>query len=105
VEQRPRVFKNTVLRKIFGPNRDKIWRRMHEEIHDLYSLTQYYVGDYEECDGRSKWHVWGRREVHTRFWRETLTERDHSSYLRINTRIILKQTVKKSAGVERRGMD
>jgi hypothetical protein len=46
-EQRPRAFKNIVLRKIFGPKRDKItgeWRRLHEEIHDLYSLTKYYVG-------------------------------------------------------------
>jgi hypothetical protein len=35
----------------------------------------------------------------------TLTERDHSRDLCINRMIILKQTVKESAGVERRGMD
>ena len=36
-----RVFENTVLRRIFGPKRDKVmgeWRRMHnEELNDLYS--------------------------------------------------------------------
>ena len=48
VEQMARVFKNTVLRKTFGPKRDTKtgeWRRLHEEIHDLYSITKYYVGD------------------------------------------------------------
>jgi hypothetical protein len=41
VEHRLRVFKNRVLRKIFGPKRDVVmeeWRRIHnEELHDLYS--------------------------------------------------------------------
>jgi len=35
------VFENRVLRKIFGPKRDKVtgeWRRIHrEELNDLYS--------------------------------------------------------------------
>ena len=35
-----KVFETTVLRKIFGPTRDKVtqdWRRVHnEELHDLY---------------------------------------------------------------------
>jgi hypothetical protein len=35
------VFKNRVLRRIFGPKRDAMsggWRKMHnEELHDLYS--------------------------------------------------------------------
>jgi hypothetical protein len=35
------VFKNRVLRRIFGPERDEVtgeWRKLHnEEIHDLYS--------------------------------------------------------------------
>jgi hypothetical protein len=37
------VFQNRVLRKVFGPKRDKVtgeWRRLHkEELYDLYSLT------------------------------------------------------------------
>jgi hypothetical protein len=35
------VFENRVLRRIFGPMRDKVtgeWRKLHnEELHDLYS--------------------------------------------------------------------
>jgi hypothetical protein len=41
-EHRPRVFENTVLRKIFGPKRDEVtggWRKLNnEELHGLYSL-------------------------------------------------------------------
>ena len=40
-ECRLRVFKNRVLRRIFGPKRDEIrgeWRKLHnEELNDLYS--------------------------------------------------------------------
>ena len=40
-EHRLRVFENRVLRRIFGPKRDKItgeWRKLHnEELNDLYS--------------------------------------------------------------------
>jgi hypothetical protein len=38
---RLRVFENRVLRRIFGPERDKVtgeWRKLHnEELNDLYS--------------------------------------------------------------------
>jgi hypothetical protein len=41
-ERRLRVFVNRVLRRIFGPKRDKVmgeWRKLHnEEQNDLYSL-------------------------------------------------------------------
>jgi hypothetical protein len=41
-EQRLRVFRNRVLRGIFGPKRDEVtgeWRRLHnEELNDLYCL-------------------------------------------------------------------
>jgi hypothetical protein len=40
-EQRLRVFENRVLRRIFGPKKDKAtgeWRRLHnEELNDVYS--------------------------------------------------------------------
>jgi len=40
-ERKLRVFENMVLRKIFGPRRDKVtgeWRRLHnEELNDLHS--------------------------------------------------------------------
>jgi len=38
VEQRLRVFENMVLRRIFGPKKDKVrgeWRKLHSE--ELYS--------------------------------------------------------------------
>jgi hypothetical protein len=41
-ERRLRVFENRVLRRIFGPKRDKVtweWRKLHnEEMNGLYSL-------------------------------------------------------------------
>ena len=40
-ERRMRVFENRVLRRIFGPRRDKVrgeWGKLHnEELNDLYS--------------------------------------------------------------------
>jgi hypothetical protein len=40
-EHRLRVFKNRVLRRIFGPKRDEVtgeWRKLHnEELNNLYS--------------------------------------------------------------------
>jgi len=37
-----RLFEKRVLRRIFGPKRDKVtreWRKLHnEELNDLYSL-------------------------------------------------------------------
>jgi len=42
-ECRLRVFENRVLRRVFGPKRDKIlreWRKLHnEELNDLYCST------------------------------------------------------------------
>jgi hypothetical protein len=39
-ENRLRVFENRVLRRIFGPKRDKEigeWKKLHsEEVHNLY---------------------------------------------------------------------
>jgi hypothetical protein len=40
-EHKLRVLENRVLRKIFGPKRDRVtggWRKLHnEELHNLYS--------------------------------------------------------------------
>jgi hypothetical protein len=40
-EHRLRVFENRILRRVFGPQRDKVtgaWRKLHnEELHSLYS--------------------------------------------------------------------
>jgi hypothetical protein len=39
-EEKLRVFKNRVLRRVFGPKRDEVtgeWRKVHnEELNDLY---------------------------------------------------------------------
>jgi hypothetical protein len=41
-ERKLRVFENRMLRKVFGPKRDKVtgeWRKLHNEgLNDLYSL-------------------------------------------------------------------
>jgi hypothetical protein len=41
-EHRLRVFEIRVLRRVYGPKRDKVtgeWRKLHnEELNDLYSL-------------------------------------------------------------------
>jgi hypothetical protein len=41
-KRRLRVFENRVLRRLFGPKRDKVtgeWRKLHnEELNDLSSL-------------------------------------------------------------------
>jgi len=41
-ERKLRVFENMVLKRIFGPRRDKVtweWRKLrNEELRDLYSL-------------------------------------------------------------------
>jgi hypothetical protein len=47
-ERKLRVFENKVLRRIFGPRRDKImgeWRRLHnEELNDFYSSPNIVQG-------------------------------------------------------------
>jgi hypothetical protein len=45
-ERRLRVFEIRVLRGIFGPKRDEVtgeWRKVHEELNDLYSPTIVWV--------------------------------------------------------------
>jgi hypothetical protein len=44
-EYKPRVFKNSVLRKIFGPKRevDVSWRKLHnDELHSLNSSSNIF---------------------------------------------------------------
>ena len=44
-ERKLRVFKNMVVRRIFGPRREEVtgeWRRLHdEELNDLYSSPNF----------------------------------------------------------------
>ena len=72
-ERRLRGFEKRVLRKIFGPKRDKVtgkWRKLHkEELNDLHSSSNVirvvksriksWVGHVERIE---------RGRVHTGFW-------------------------------------
>ena len=81
-ECRLRVFKNRVLKRIFGHKRDEVtgeWRRLHSnELYVLYSSPNII---WEIKSRRLRWagHVarMGRVKVHTGFQWENLREGDH----------------------------
>jgi hypothetical protein len=81
-EHRLRVFENGMLRRIFGPKRDKVtveWRKLHnEELHDLYSSPSI-VGIIKSQRMRWAGHVarMGRRGTLRDYWWESQMERDH----------------------------
>jgi hypothetical protein len=70
------VFENRVLRRIFGPKRDKVtgeWRKLHNyELNDIYSSPNIVL---EIKSRRIRWagHVacLGRGAAYTRFLGET----------------------------------
>jgi hypothetical protein len=71
-ERRLRVFESRVLRRIFGPKRDKVtgeWRKLHNELNGLYSLPNI-VRVIESRRLRWAGHVacMGKAEVCTGFW-------------------------------------
>ena len=89
------VFENRVLRRIFGPKRDKVtgqWRILHnDELTDLYSSPNIIRVIKSR---RMRWagHVarnGGRVEVYAGFRWGNLRERDHLEDPGINGRIIL----------------
>jgi hypothetical protein len=48
-----RVFENRVLMRIFGPKRDEVtggWRKLHEELHGLYSSPTIVKSDQSKED-------------------------------------------------------
>jgi hypothetical protein len=73
------MFKNKVLRKIFGTKRDEVmggWRKLHsEELHNLYSspsIIRTIKSTRISCAG----HV-ARMVEKKNAWRERQKERDH----------------------------
>jgi hypothetical protein len=98
------VFDNRVLRKVFGPKRDKVtweWRKLHnEELSDLYSLP-YIVWVVKARTMRWAVHVarMGRGEVCTRFWWGNLREIDHWGDPGVDGKIIVRWIFRKWEGV------
>ena len=68
-EHRQKVFENRTLRRVLWSKRGEVtgeWRRLHnEELYDLYCSPNTNKG---ELDGRSMWHVWGKRRGIYRVW-------------------------------------
>ena len=60
------VFKDTVLRKIFGPKRDEVtaeWRKLHnEELNDLHSSPNIIRVIIKKEMGKA-WRKHGRQEI------------------------------------------
>ena len=104
-ERRLRVSENRVLRKVFGPKRDKVtgeWRKLHnEELNDLYSLPNIVrvVKSRRMTNGQGMWRVWGRTEVCTGCWWGSLRERGHWGDQDVDGRIILRWIFRKLEGV------
>jgi hypothetical protein len=95
-EHRLRVFENTVLRRIFGPEReeDGSWRKLHnDELHNLYSSPNIIRVIKSR---RMRWvgHMarMGRGEVFTGFWLGGPNVRDHWEDLGVGGRITLRST-------------
>ena len=99
-ERRLRVFENRVMRRVFGPKRDKVteeWKKLHnEELNVPYSSPNIVQVIKSK---RMRWagHVahTGRGEACVGAWWGNLRERDHLEGASVNGRIILRCTFRK----------
>jgi hypothetical protein len=76
------MFKNRVLRRIFGPKGDEVtggWRKLHNEaLHNLYSspsINRMIKSRIMRCAEHAA--RMGRRRMHISYWWESQMERDH----------------------------
>jgi hypothetical protein len=82
-EHRFRVSENTVLRRIFGPKREKdgSWKKLHnDELHSPYSspnIVRVIKLRRMRWMGHGTPRGEGRRGVCTGFWLESPKGRDH----------------------------
>jgi hypothetical protein len=87
------VFENRMLRRIFGPKREEVagdWRRLHnEELHNLY-IPRNIIRMIKSTKIRWVGRVARMGEMRTILYLEKLKGRDHSKYLGLDRRIILK---------------
>jgi hypothetical protein len=64
VSHRLSVFKNRLLRKIFGSRREEVtggWRKLHnEERHNLYSSSNIWVIKSRRMRQPDMWHMYGK---------------------------------------------
>jgi len=94
-KRRLRVLENRVLRRIFGPKRDKEtgeWRKLDNEgLNDLY-CSPNIVRVIRSRKMRWAGHVAriGRGEVYTGFWWGNLRKREHLEDPVVDGRIILR---------------
>jgi hypothetical protein len=102
-EHRLRVFKNRVLRRIFGPKRevDGSWRKLHnDELHSLHSSPNIVRVIKSR---RMRWaghvHACGRGKVFTGFWLGSPKVRDHWEDLGVGGRITLRLTLEKQGSM------
>jgi hypothetical protein len=81
-EHKRSMFENRVLRRIFGPKRDKVTgdrRNLHnKELYKLYSSPNI-IRIIKSKRIRRKGHVarMGKKEMHIGYWWEIQKERDH----------------------------
>jgi len=75
------VFENGVLRRIFGQKMDEVteeWRRLHnKKLYNLYSPNIIQVIRSRRMTWVGHVDIGERGDVHTRFWRGDMRERNH----------------------------
>jgi hypothetical protein len=104
-KHRLRVFENRVLRRIFGPKREKdgSWKKLHnDELHSLYSSPDF-VGVIKSRRMRWAGHVARTGEEFIGFWLGGPKVRDHWKDVGVGGRITLRWTLGRYGSMGRTG--